>query len=73
MPPNGLLEYDQVVDQLFCALCNPESPGVTHRVTITRRPFKKAVQQGRSERRGEARTQLADFFNGLLMQRSIPT
>lgn len=85
MPPNGLLEYEQVVDQLFCALCNPESPGVTHRVTITRRPFKKAVHQGRSERRGEAysvpyveprseaRTQLADFFNGLLMQRSAPT
>ena len=46
---------------------------------MPRRVFKKAVQQGRSERRGEAysvpyveplsdaRTPLADFFNTLLI------
>ena len=46
--------------------------------SVTRRLFKKAVQQGRSERRGEsyfgpyveplsgARTKLAGFFNSLL-------
>jgi hypothetical protein len=49
------------------------------RVRILSRMFKKAVQRGRSERRGEAyfvpyveplsdaRTKLADFFNILLL------
>jgi len=49
------------------------------RVRILSRTFKKAVQRGRSERRGEAyfvpyveplsdaRTKLADFFNILLL------
>jgi hypothetical protein len=52
---------------------------VTDRLSRTRRMFKKAVQQGRSERGGEAyfvlyveplsdaRTKLEDFFNILLM------
>jgi hypothetical protein len=52
---------------------------VTDRLSRTRRMFKKAVQQGRSERGGEAysgpyveplsdaRTKLEDFFNILLV------
>ena len=53
-------------------------PEVTNVLRIPCRLFRKAVQQGRSERRGEsysgpygeplneARTQLADFVNSLL-------
>ena len=51
---------------------------------LTRRMFKKAVQRGRSQRRGEAyslpyveplsaaRTKLEDFFNILLADRNYP-
>ncbi|MEW6248255.1 MAG: hypothetical protein AB1555_16310 [Nitrospirota bacterium] len=53
-------------------------PAVTDGIRTVHRMFKKAVQRGRSERRGEAyslpyveplsdaRTKLADFFNILL-------
>jgi hypothetical protein len=52
---------------------------ITDAISIPRRLFRKAVQQGRSERRGEsyslpyveplsdARTPLADFVNSLLV------
>ena len=57
---------------------------VSDRAWMPRRLFRKAVQQGRSEQRGEsysvlyveplsdARTPLADFVNNLLVESVIP-
>ena len=69
--------YQAVVKQ-FRHPRNAALQGTTNAIRKARRVVKKAVQQGRSERRGEsyslpyveplsdARTLLADFFNTLL-------
>jgi len=73
----------QFVDKLDDDAGNDTTPGITDGNSMACGLFKKAVQQGRSERRGEsysvpyveplsdARTMLAGFVNSLL--RSVAT
>ncbi|ALA59633.1 hypothetical protein NITMOv2_3238 [Nitrospira moscoviensis] len=73
----GPADY-QDVGKLFSKCGRTGNRKVSDGLTRARRLFKKAVQQGRTERRGEAyfalyveplsagRTPLADFFNSLL-------
>jgi hypothetical protein len=77
-PEGPRCDIYQGVDKLYDNSGEGASAEITDRICMARRLFRKAVQQGRSKRRGDAyslpyveplsaaRTPLADFINSLL-------